>query len=631
MTIPLFKVTINHGGTETTYSPDPFTQLQVTRRENNYDIATLWFADRNSQYYEDMLDHFDEVKIYLKQEWESGWTQIFGGWIRQVLPTVNQSGFLPQLLCKGYGMALEETHCNRDYGIESANPSYPQPWNIWTNIIADFVEQSFGGPSSAGWGIDNTNVSSFCGTDVKYINNPYRTCLEVVDLVCELTSAIGAGSTAGAHWIVDHNKTGGKPRFLVAQIGDHTAGGFDPTKWPDWWITDAEHSTFVEGLDFTNYSLQDKSEEFANNVILITDFRRPVYDYWTSDWTFWGNAGMDSIGNDLGIKIVGPNSLKFTETAVGYAYYPSAQNAAWDVTKWGSVKTIPRLNFYFRKKNNDMAISSVRLCKTDYHTDFYECIFNTWSEPDDTWIHKSIPIGPYWESAEESQQSRWVPNGAITNWTIINCVAFCVATSSGTAEMWIDDLHFSGKIGRSAMNSWSILGHGAAPVVTAKNEYQKVLISRNAMDDSCVAGVGAGKDDGFAARIAYAELLRRQKRPKTITFITTRDMKAAMPGQKIHVHVGKRLDGTFRSSDWDTEGDMRILELREDISTSGCLFTVTATTDLLNSAPISVPDQYAMWQENMFLNSKEAKNIRSGSEVDLLIPLLESDYQSDDD
>ncbi len=57
-------------------------------------------------------------------------------------------------------MALEETHCNRDYGIESANPSYPRPWNIWKNIIAHFVEKSFAG-ANTGWSINNSNFPDF--------------------------------------------------------------------------------------------------------------------------------------------------------------------------------------------------------------------------------------------------------------------------------------------------------------------------------------------------------------------------------------------------------------------------------------------------------------------------------------
>jgi hypothetical protein len=104
-------------------------------------------------------------------------------------------------------------------------------------------------------------------------------------------------------------------------------------------------------------------------------------------------------------------------------------------------------------------------------------------------------------------------------------------------------------------------------------------------------------------------------------------MKATLAGQKAHIHVGKKSDGTFH-----LDVDMRILEIQHDLVVgTGYGHTVTTTTDLINSNPISTPDQYAMWQENMFLNSNEAKNIRSGAEVDLLIPIMSKDYPTDDD
>ena len=100
-----------------------------------------------------------------------------------------------------------------------------------------------------------------------------------------------------------------------------------------------------------------------------------------------------------------------------------------------------------------------------------------------------------------------------------------------------------------------------------------------------------------------------------------------MAGQKIHVHACKRTAGTFVSSGWPNGGDMRVLTVEHNVDVnSGVFTTVTATSDLLNSLPVNQLDLYAMWMENMFLNSKEAKNIRAGSEVDLLIHLLESDY-----
>jgi hypothetical protein len=94
-----------------------------------------------------------------------------------------------------------------------------------------------------------------------------------------------------------------------------------------------------------------------------------------------------------------------------------------------------------------------------------------------------------------------------------------------------------------------------------------------------------------------------------------------MAGQKLHVHAQPTGSGA-----WNIDVPMRFVSIQHGLSEAGYVHVVTATSDLKNTSPINIPDQYAMWQENMFLFSKEAKNIRSGSEVDLLIPILQKNY-----
>jgi len=588
----------------------------VKRRENNYDTAVLSFVDRYSAYYEDSIAKFDEIKIYFKNASEGSWTQFFGGTIRNVMPSTSGQGYLYQVLCKGYGAALEATHCNRDYGSESAHPTLDTAKEILQDLVSNFVNKSFAG-SNTGYGITNTKIADIAsGATIKYVNNPYRSCLEVVNIVCELASAIGGGSSAGAHWIVDNNKN-----LIVNTIGAHE----NTEVWPDWWNTDRANSTLEEGVDFLDCTIVDKSEEFANKVVLVTDFRRPAYDSiftdgHASDWgaeTAWGSPPFTvNWTDDATTKIVGNYSLKADMggnfSGSRYGWYPAGQNAGWDITKWGSERNPPRWNFYHR--SHYLNIVEVRMFTTDYQTDYYKLdvgglVF--YDDPIDTWVFHSIPVGPYHASVADSQEPRWVVGGGNPDWSNINGICFYLQQTQDNEWLHLDDMHFSGKIARCAYNSTNI---------ASNSEYQKVLISRNAMDDSCVAA----DDTGFAARIAYAELLRRQQQPKTIIFTTSTDLKAAMPGQKIHVHACKKADGTFR-----VDADMRIVELQAEFSgTGGLFFTVTATTDLLNTRPVNLPDQYALWQENMFVNSAEAKNIRSGAEVDLLIPLISKDYPS---
>jgi hypothetical protein len=276
------------------------------------------------------------------------------------------------------------------------------------------------------------------------------------------------------------------------------------------------------------------------------------------------------------------------------------------VAKIGSIKTIPRLNFYsYKPAGLDENNTSVRLYTTTYDNDYYECVFSTISQDDDVWAHKSIPIGPYWKSEDVKEKNEFSWTDSDGDWTSIAGIAFKVAALT---YLGVDDLHITGKVIRSAKHSQAI---------TAYKEYQKVLIARNAMDDSCIAD----DDTGFAGRITRAELLRRISTPKTILFTTCTDMKTAMAGQKIHVHACKQSGGTFT-----IDSDMRILEIEFNLTGTEYNATVTATTDLTNSFAVNNPDAYALWQENMFVNSAEAKNIRAGAEVDLLVEPLIYDY-----
>lgn len=608
MASPKFKVKVTHDSVSTDYESETFTQVQVKRRENSYDVATLTLADSGGDFYLGSVEMLDEAKVYLKADAGDAWTQVFGGQVRQVNPYLSTGGKVLQLLCKGYGAALEETHCNRDYGAESKNSSLDTVKEILQDLVDNMINKSLGSANVTGYAITKTKIADIqAATKIKYVNNPYKTNLEALDVVCELATAIAAGS-AGPHWIVDNSKN-----LIVNTIGAHE----DTTEWPDWWNTDQPGSTLVEGVDFVDRRVLDKTEEFANHVVLVTDFRRPAYDYWTEDSFGFGNWGIDTLediidDNAAGHVVVGSHSMKFNPdgAVAGYGYIPKTADAGWDVTKWGSERTIPTVNFYCLKHMLTAATTYLYMStnttarKTDY---FYVTFLNWQSESDDVWLHKSIPIGPYWARTEESRLYRWGVAGTPL-WTKIDSLEFMISLAGENGYLLVDDLHFKGQIARSARKAASI---------TANNEYQKVLISRNAMDDSCIAS----DDTGFAGRIAYAELLRRLALPTTLT-IQIPGKPAMMAGQKAHIHACKTSAGDFQ-----VNKDMRLIEVQHDMDAKGgFVTTATLTSDLTNSTVMSNPDQYAMWQENMFLNSKEAKNIRAGSEVDLLIPVLTKNY-----
>lgn len=614
-----FKVTCTHKGETTDYYNRLFTSINVKLRENNYNVATLTLPDAHNYHYSFSFAPFDTIHISFKNGNETNYVERFAGTIRQVNPSFNSEGKTLILNCKGYGVELEETHCNRDYGLESSNSTLNTIDEIITDIVDNFTEKSFTGDVT-NHTLATTRVSDYVTTDIKYVNNPYRTNLEVLDTLAQLSSAIGAGTTAGGHWIVVPDTTL-TAMLLWAKIGDHAAGTNSPEAyWPDWWNYLEADSALTEGLDFTDYSILNKAEEYANKIVLITDFRRPAFDYWTEDSggaALWGNDSLTGVTDSNTQYKVGSHSLKIDPDGAntGYAYFPASADAAWDVTKWGSAKTIPHINFYIYKNATFTEATSYIYMSTNTaarKTDYFYCAFSTWTENDNEWIHKSIPIGPYWASSEESKQYRWSSQGN-PDWAKIDTIEFMLSGTGADGLLYVDDLHFNGKVTRSAADTSEI---------TLNKEYQKVIIARNSMDDTCVAGVGAGKDDGYAGRIAYAELLRRASVPSTFNFTLKQGRPLMLAGQKTHLHIGKRRDNTYKH-----DCTARFLTIEHNWNeTTGLTTTCTATTDLLNSFPISAPDQYAMMMENLFLNSSEAKNIRAGAEVDLLIPILESDY-----
>lgn len=608
MKIPKFKVTVTHGGSDTDYENEAFSYISVKRPINNFSTAILLADNKNSRLYTSAVTKFDVLKIYVKDYDDANYTQIFGGTVREANPTKTNDGAILRVNCKGFGAALAETHCSRDYGKESSNSSLDTAKEIWDDLVDNFINKSLGTADNTGYAITKTYIADIAsGTTISFVNNPYTASRDAINKICQIVTAIQAGS-AGPHWFVDPSKN-----LFINTIGNHENAG----QWPNYWNTDQAGSTLTEGIDFNSYQVFDKTEEFANKIVFITDFRRPGYDYWTEDTggaSLWGNDALKTLTDSNTQFVVGSHSLRLETNAAiqGYAYYPSGAAANWDVATWGSEKTVPHVSFYFYKDTNIAEANTWIYMSTNdtaRKTDFFYCAFNTWTEPDDTWLHKSIPIGPFWASAEESKQFRWTANNS-PSWNNIDTIEFTTGLAGGDGLIYIDDLHFSGKIIREAKNSTSI---------ASNDEYQKVVISRTAMDDSGIAS----DDTGTAARYAYAELLRRQTLPITIQF--TVPLKHNMlPGQKAHICACKTASGSF-----NIDADYRIVLVHHEISTQpslGCATTVTATSDLLNSFPLTGIDQYELLTEYLLVNNREAKDMRAGAEVDLLINVLSKDY-----
>jgi hypothetical protein len=282
--------------------------------------------------------------------------------------------------------------------------------------------------------------------------------------------------------------------------------------------------------------------------------------------------------------------------------------AGWDLTKIGSSETIPSINFYFWKNSEiTEANTSIRLYSTDEDTDYYESMFSTWTEPDDKWIHRSLPIGPHWKTGDESRQYRWDESNLGTGaWSNINGIAFhLVGDAIGDGYLYIDDLHFAGKIIREAYNQTNIDANG---------EVQKIVRYDVAVDDS----LKASDDTGTAGHLAYGELLTRLGTPTTGVFQTPLAVDA-LPGQLVHVH-----GDAYSGAAWRVDADFRAKEIVHTVWKGGGSTAWDVTSDVLNTFVPGYNDALSRFHRSMHTDP-EMMNLRTTG-LDPYITRLSKDY-----
>lgn len=301
------------------------------------------------------------------------------------------------------------------------------------------------------------------------------------------------------------------------------------------------------------------------------------------------------------------------------------RNAKWDFTKCGSQDNIPTFNFYVRANDVNAFGHAVFLC-TDRiplvggaATDYFWTYLSEYMTPvADKWVHISLPIGPYYAIQPELQldtganEFEWnVVNNA--DWAEINFICLDL-TGNNNYDKWFDDMHFSGKIIREARDTSEI---------TANNVYQKVIRNDTAVNDT----LRATDDSGTAARLAYAELLRRSQTP-IVGMIQTPLAPNLLPGQTVHIHAGlKRGFKTTDANAFRINSDFRVKELRHTFdATTGARTIMNLTSDVTNSHAFAVPTQYSLLKQYAgALAHSEARNLKGGG-IDNLIPRLSKNY-----
>ena len=595
---------------------EEFVDIQITGRECEVASAILIADNKAGAFWTDTVDIFDSITIQLRAVThatpQGGDLQTeFAGTIREVKPYASEGGFYTGLKCKGLGAALEETHCKDTFGYTSEQASLSTIEEILEDLVDNSINKSYSSANNTGYAITKTYIPTIdAGLSIPFINAPYQTCKSLTNLICALDTAYRDGATAGPHWFVD-SLGNLRVKTIGAQQVDGGGGG------GDWGIyydggADSTSAKLYEDEDFYEYTLTKASDQYANSVVLAFDLRKPPYDYWAADHNLWGSDGLDEKTNDAVDYVVGTNSLRI-EYAVGQSelYFPKTGAMDWDITAWGSEYTIPRLNFYFKSEEPD-ATAHLWLFGGDAFdsgVNFPLSFFPFSDLTADEWHFVSIPVGPYWANDQNYTGKPWgaAVGGAV--WTDIDGICFSgIEGIVSNAKTWIDDIYFSGKCIREAVDTSE---------VTSYNEHQHVILSRTPLDDTAIYS----DDSGMAGQICYAELLRRVTPPRMFT-CTVPFKSGLKPGEYFRLYAGKTSAGTYKLNGVD----FRVLEY-----THRCTQNMRPTTslvmtdDLKNSFPMSGVDARAILNEYLLENNSKAMDMQGG-EVDLLIPHLRKTY-----
>jgi len=223
------------------------------------------------------------------------------------------------------------------------------------------------------------------------------------------------------------------------------------------------------------------------------------------------------------------------------------------------------------------------------------------------WVHLSLPIGPYYaldpslQKVSGPSNFEWASVGG--DWTEVNFICIAMANDA-TYDIYLDDLHFSGKLLRYAYDT--------SEITVAKKEHQKVIYSPNALDDS----LKASDDTGTAGRLAQAELYRRA-RVNRAGVIQIPGAPTILPGQTVHIHAAQT---SAAAPTYQINDDFRIKECRHIYDINGFRTQLNLTDDVTNSNAFGVPSLYGLLLEQAYgLTHGEARDLKSGNIV--LLPL----------
>lgn len=220
-------------------------------------------------------------------------------------------------------------------------------------------------------------------------------------------------------------------------------------------------------------------------------------------------------------------------------------------------------------------------------------------------MYISIPIGPYAMTPLYSDTYKWSINGS-PDWANINEIRFQFDGTVDREDIFIDDLHISGKVVRHAYDTSE---------VTATQK-ERMLLCRldTALDDT----LETTNNTGTTALLAASELYKSTTVP-TVGTIETPLKEDLLPGQTLQIYAGLKRDGsTYR---WSNQA-MRAKEVSHIIDVKGYRTKIELTSDVTNSNASGVPNAWGILMDNAgALGHGQAKDLKA-SGIDNLISRL---------
>lgn len=575
MSLPQQKITVTHNGIDYSFENEAMG-VTVGLRENAGSSCEFTANDYQSKTFLSKCGSGDNVKVEFRGDPAGSWTQVFGGWISKLTPSLSEKGEVVGITALGYSVALANMLVRQQYGTQSVHSNYDGLRDVIQGatygIVPQYVNKVMASATNSGYSINTTKVADVTST-FRYLYFPGKPAIKCLEDMLDLISAANVPN-AGAHWIVVPDGT--TAYLCVATIGAHENPPADV--WPTWWNTDQAGSTIEVKKDMIVAGFEQKRPE-ANYVFFVGNFRRPsnmdkLTEYNASEWD---SDNTTKPANDGTNYKVGSYSIKqgVTGTAqdVVQFWYPKTGTFPLPVDKFGTMATGANVSFFARKHSIGatpkfliyLSKGAVTVGVGDYfYSEFHDNLTS-----DDKWYRMVLPIGSFYDST----LIKWIQVGTLT-WNEITRVGF-VFQGNEDSYVNVDGLCFEGCITRAAYDSSKFASQRCR---------MKFIRDDVPKDDS----LDAADDGGEMAQFAKSELYRAMSEP-IIGQIVIPMQEQILPGQLAHIHFGKKSGGTF-----NLDKNMRIVQVfhKSAPEPHGFKTYLTLTDDIVNSHPVQPTDQY---------------------------------------